>query len=68
MIKLNVPNMSCGHCAASITKAVKLLDAGAIVEIDTMLKTVSVTTAFSTEAVAGVLQSAGYPCSLAPLP
>jgi len=32
MIELKVPDMTCGHCVSTITKAVKELDAAARVE------------------------------------
>ena len=34
MIAFEVQDMSCGHCVASITKAVQALDAQARIEID----------------------------------
>ncbi len=33
MIELKVPDMTCGHCVSTITKAVKELDATARVEV-----------------------------------
>jgi copper chaperone len=32
MIEIKVPDMTCGHCVSSITKAVKQLDASATVD------------------------------------
>ena len=34
MMKLNVPDMTCGHCASTISKAVRAVDGGARVEVD----------------------------------
>ena len=34
MIAFDVKDMSCGHCVASITKAVQAIDAGAQVNVD----------------------------------
>ncbi len=33
MIEIKVPDMTCGHCASTITKAVKALDASAQIDI-----------------------------------
>jgi copper chaperone len=34
MLAYRVDDMTCGHCASSITKAVRAVDAGATVEVD----------------------------------
>ena len=34
MLAFRVDDMTCGHCASAITKAVRAVDAGAKVEID----------------------------------
>lgn len=34
MLAFRVDDMTCGHCASTITKAVRAVDAGAKVEID----------------------------------
>ena len=34
MLTFRVDDMTCGHCASTITKAVRVVDAGAKVEID----------------------------------
>ena len=43
MFHLNVPNMTCGHCAATIMKAVSGVDQTAACEIDLDSKSVTVT-------------------------
>lgn len=60
-MKFNVPDMTCGHCVASVTKAVKALDPAAEVKADLASKTVSVETALPAAAVAMALDEAGYP-------
>ncbi|MHA1544833.1 MAG: heavy-metal-associated domain-containing protein, partial [Alphaproteobacteria bacterium] len=42
MTKLNVPEMSCGHCKAAIEKAVAGIDADARVTVDLENRTVSI--------------------------
>ena len=34
MLAFRVDDMTCGHCASTITKAVRAVDAGAKVEVD----------------------------------
>lgn len=56
-----LPDMSCGHCVATVTKAVKGVDAAAEVKADLASRTVTVETAAPREAVARALADAGYP-------
>jgi copper chaperone len=60
-MKFTVPDMTCGHCVATVTKAVKALDANAQVNADLGSKTVSVQTTAATNAVSKALEDAGYP-------
>jgi copper chaperone len=41
-MKLHVPDMSCGHCVASITKAIKAVESEAHVVCDLATRTVEV--------------------------
>ncbi|MCO5081369.1 MAG: heavy-metal-associated domain-containing protein [Rhizobiaceae bacterium] len=65
MLKLNVPDMTCGHCAAAVTKAVKDVDASAVVQVDLATKTVAVSTAADPSKVSAALADAGYPARAA---
>lgn len=60
MPTFKVPEMTCGHCVATIEKAVKGADATAVVQTDLKERTVAVTSALSATAIAAVLQDAGY--------
>ncbi len=60
-MKFTVPDMTCGHCVATVTKAVKSLDAAAEVKADLASKTVTVETTAAAGAVAKALEEAGYP-------
>lgn len=60
-MKFSVPDMTCGHCAATVTKAVKSLDAQAEVNVDLAAKTVTVSSAVPAPAVSKALDDAGYP-------
>ena len=61
MHQFSLPDMSCGHCVAAITQAVKAADAAARIDIDLAAKTVNVDSALPREALAATLAEAGYP-------
>ncbi|ODT08624.1 MAG: heavy metal transporter [Mesorhizobium sp. SCN 65-20] len=61
MLKMNVPDMTCGHCAGVVTKAVQSVDAGARVDVDLKSQTVSITTSAEAAKIAQALDVAGYP-------
>ena len=60
MFKFKVPDMSCGHCAQTIEKAIKSIDPEAQVKVDLTHKTVSVDTTAPEQKVSEVVRSAGY--------
>lgn len=60
MLKLKVPEMSCGHCASTVEKAVKSVDPAARVDVDLGSSTVSVETSADENAICEVIRSAGY--------
>ena len=60
MLKLKVPDMSCGHCVSTIEKAVKSVDPAANVKVDLASSTVSVETNADEAKIADVIKSAGY--------
>ena len=64
MLKLNVPDMTCGHCAGVITKAIQSVDAGAKVDIDLKIQTVTIETKADGSAFAKALDAAGYPATV----
>jgi copper chaperone len=64
-MKFTVPEISCGHCAGAVTKAIKALDPQAEVKVDVAGKTVAVETAMPDSAVAAALAKAGYPATVA---
>jgi copper chaperone CopZ len=61
MYQLTVEGMSCGHCTASVTKAVQALDAGARVEVDLATQTVRVETRAALADVTAAVAEAGFP-------
>lgn len=60
MLNLKVPEMTCGHCASTVEKAVKGVDPKAKVTIDLGASTVSVEGARDEEAVSAAILQAGY--------
>lgn len=61
MYELKVENMSCGHCAARITQAVKTLDPEARVDVDIPSKQVRIESECEQADIAEALSEAGYP-------
>jgi copper chaperone len=62
-LQLKVPKMSCGGCVNSITKAIKTVDANAIVQGDPQTKIVLVETKSPEPEIKAALAQAGYPVS-----
>lgn len=56
-----LPDMSCGHCVASITTAMNELDAQAALAFKRDTRELQVQTELPREAVAAALSEAGYP-------
>ena len=61
MHSFTLPDMSCGHCVAAITEALKAADAQATVQIDREARTARVDSALPRATLAAVLAEAGYP-------
>lgn len=59
-MKFHSPDMTCGHCASVITKAVKSVDPAAEVKVDLPTRTVSVESSATTAAIAKAVEEAGY--------
>lgn len=60
MIEFNVNDMTCGHCASTITKAVKEVDAAARCEIDLGAKKVRIQSEREAEEFRAAIDEAGY--------
>jgi copper chaperone len=61
MIKLSVPDMSCGHCVSTITEAIRKVDPTADVETDLAAKVLTVQTSQPKVMIARIVNDAGYP-------
>ena len=60
MIQFQVNDMTCGHCAATITKAVKAVDSAAEVNIDLATHRVQVASRAEAGVVQAAIREAGY--------
>lgn len=63
MFEFDVKDMSCGHCASTITKALKELDPQAKVEVDLDTRKVRVESSEDRASLVETLTEAGYPPS-----
>lgn len=60
MTSFTVPDMSCGHCTASIEKAIKAIDPTANVACELGARTVTVESFLTDRAVIEAIRDAGY--------
>ena len=60
MPKFQVNDMTCGHCVASVEKAVKGVDASAVVKIDLGTHSVDIQSGKAAEEFAAAIDRAGY--------
>jgi copper chaperone len=60
MFRYSVPDMTCGHCAQAIEKAVKTVDPRAEVTVDLTSKEVTVRSDADEARVAETIRGAGY--------
>ena len=61
MIEFKLPDMSCGHCVSTVTRAVRQVDPQARVEADLAGKTVKIESSQDRAPLARALAEAGYP-------
>ena len=60
MIEFTVQDMTCGHCASNITKAVKGVDAAGKVEIDLPTHRVRIESTHEASEFREAIEEAGY--------
>lgn len=60
MIEIAVNDMTCGHCASAVTKAVRETDPAARCEIDLAAKRVRIATAQPAQDFVEAIAEAGY--------
>ncbi len=59
-LKMNVPNIACDGCAATITESIHVVEPEAKVEVNVKAKTVTVEAASSEESIKQAIVAAGY--------
>lgn len=60
MIQFTVNDMTCGHCASTITRAAKEVDASGVCEIDLATKRVRIESSHPAEEFREAIAEAGY--------
>ena len=65
MTRLDVSNMTCGHCKSAVTKAIASVDPDAVVEVDLPGRTVDVTSSASDHDLLAAVKAEGYDATLA---
>ena len=60
MLRYTIENMTCGHCVATVTKAVQGVDANAIVRADVAGRSLEIDTGATSEIVSAAVAAAGY--------
>jgi len=64
MYEFNIPDMSCGHCVSTVTKAIKTADPDAIANFDLLKRKATVESSIDAKAIGDALEHAGYPAIL----
>ncbi|MDK4724960.1 heavy-metal-associated domain-containing protein [Rhizobium phaseoli] len=67
MYEFSIQNMTCGHCAGTVEKAIKAADPAAQTKVDLSTKTAKVETTLDPSAIAAAIENAGYPNSFTSL-
>jgi copper chaperone len=60
MLKLSVPEMSCGHCISAVESAVREVDASARVTTELETKLVIIESSAADEHIRAAIKAAGY--------
>ncbi|NKL02932.1 heavy-metal-associated domain-containing protein [Rhizobium leguminosarum] len=63
MYEFEIQNMTCGHCASTVEKAIKTADPEASASIDLAARTAKVETRIDPAAIKTAIEKAGYPSS-----
>ncbi|MCB1446238.1 MAG: heavy-metal-associated domain-containing protein [Rhizobiaceae bacterium] len=60
MYEYDIPDMSCGHCVAAVTKAIKAADPEASADIDLTARKAIVSSRRDPQAIGAAIEEAGY--------
>jgi copper chaperone len=66
MMSFKVSGMSCGHCAAAVTRSIQERDPAAVVEVDLAQGRVAVQSALPQQELARAISDAGYDVAASP--
>ncbi|MBX4863740.1 heavy-metal-associated domain-containing protein [Rhizobium leguminosarum] len=64
MYEFEIQNMTCGHCAGTVEKAIKAADPEASATIDLTARIARVQSTLEPAAIKAAIEKAGYPSSL----
>jgi len=65
MDSFEVSGMSCGHCAAAVTRSIQQKDPAAQVKVDLAQGTVAVSSTLARKLIAQAIEEAGYEVKVA---
>ncbi|MCX2861547.1 heavy-metal-associated domain-containing protein [Paucibacter sp. PLA-PC-4] len=60
MYQFHLPDMTCGHCVATVTETVKALDAAATLDFEREARRVRISSELGREVLVRALSEAGY--------
>jgi len=63
MYEFDIPDMSCGHCVATVTKAIKQADPDAVADVDLIKRMATITSTIDPKTIGAALEDAGYPAT-----
>lgn len=61
--EFDIPDMTCGHCAGTVTKAIKSVDPTAVPNVDLSARKATVETKADPNTIGAALDEAGYPAT-----
>jgi len=61
--EFEIPDMTCGHCAGAVTRAIKSIDPSAVANVDLDTRKATVETTANPVAIGAALDEAGYPAT-----
>ena len=62
-MRFHIPNMSCGGCARSVTRAIQSVDANARITIEQASREIEISTDLPRQQIVAALAAAGYPAA-----
>jgi copper chaperone len=63
MTTFSIPDMSCGHCKATVEQTIHTLDPAAQIEFDMAARRISIESSADSARVQAALAEAGYPAA-----